>query len=100
MMMGRGKSEIPAFANLFSCNLFTGNVRAFFLGMMERFRILFRVLCSSCLSVVYVFLRGFAYVLRCCLRFCFSPFALGLHVVLVFALCTRHGMGLVSCGVG
>ena len=28
--------------------------------------------------VVCVFLSGFAYVLRCCLRFCFLPFALGL----------------------
>ena len=44
---------------------------------MEWFRILFRVLCSSSLCVVYVFFRGFAYVC-CCLRFCFLPFALGL----------------------
>ena len=85
---------------IFSAVIFYRKRSGFFFGMMERFRILFRVLCSSCLSVVYVFLRGFTYVLRCCLRFCFSPFALGLHVVLVFALCTRHGMGLVSCGVG
>ena len=76
-IMGRGKSEIPAFANIFSCNFFPGNVRAFFFGMMEWFRILFRVLCSSSLCVVYVFFRGFAYVC-CCLRFCFLPFALGL----------------------
>ena len=50
----------------------------FFFGMMEWFRILFRVLRSSSLCVAYVFFRGFAYVLRCCLRFCFLPFALGL----------------------
>ena len=85
---------------IFSAVFFYRKRSGVFFGMMERFRILFRVLCSSCLSVVYVFLRGFAYVLRCCLRFCFSSFALGLHVVLVFALCTRHGLGLVSCGVG
>ena len=85
---------------IFLAVIFSPETFGLFFGMMEWFRILFRVLCSSCLSVVYVFLRGFAYVLRCCLRFCFSPFALGLHVVLVFALCTRHGMGLVSCGVG
>ena len=43
---------------------------------MERFRILFRVLPSSMLvCVVYVFLRGFAYVLRCCLGLCCLPFA-------------------------
>ena len=74
-MMGRGKSEIPAFANIFSCNFFPRKRSGFFFGMMERFMILFRVLCLSCLSVVYVFLRVFAYVLRCCLRFCFLPFA-------------------------
>ena len=75
-MMGRGKSEIPALANIFSCN-FSPETFGLFFGMMEWFRILFRVLCSSSLCVVYMFFRGFAYVC-CCLRFCFLPFALGL----------------------